>query len=551
MLISDKEKINLKNLFLKKKYSKFEKKIESFGNLSSLPDYLLMGYAGSKISNPDSKKYDYIKASIIFEKIYKKNRDNKEALYNLIISSIKAETSVYVLDHLKEEYRLDNKNIKIIEGLARIHFILGNMDLSVEFFEKLKKLLPKNIKDGGKSTYLSFMNYVEGFDQDFYKNQCIEFAKNFNDVERNYKLDFKFKNQKIKIGFLSGDFKSHSISFFLIDLVKKIDKSKFELFAFSNLNLKEHDQVTNFYKLNFNEWYDINSLSDKIAVNLIRSKNIDFLFDLSGFTRGNRINVIANRCAKKQISWLGYNNTTGLKNVDYLLSDHYLINENEKNLYTEKILFMPSIWNAMCVPEHLPDIIEKNIDKDNTFIFGSFNNFKKISNDVIKTWSKILNTIAGSKLYLKNSSGYNQDLYNNLFSKFIKEKVDNEKIIFLNRSSDKEFLKDYNKIDLALDTFPYPGVTTSFQAYLMGVPVLTMKGFNMNSRCGFSINKNLKMDSLIAENIEDYIQKAISFKKNYNSYLSKPSLRKKSLDSNLFNTDKFVEEFSKILIKIL
>jgi len=212
---------------------------------------------------------------------------------------------------------------------------------------------------------------------------------------------------------------------------------------------------------------------------------------------------------------------------------------------------MPSIWNAMCVPEHLPDIIEKNIDKDNTFIFGSFNNFKKISNDVIKTWSKILNTIAGSKLYLKNSSGYNQDLYNNLFSKFIKEKVDNEKIIFLNRSSDKEFLKDYNKIDLALDTFPYPGVTTSFQAYLMGVPVLTMKGFNMNSRCGFSINKNLKMDTLIAENIEDYIQKAISFKKNYNSYLSKPSLRKKSLDSNLFNTDKFVEEFSKILIKIL
>jgi protein O-GlcNAc transferase len=551
MFISDKEKINLKNLFLKKEYSKFEKKIESFGNLSSLPDYLLMGYAGSKISNPDSKKYDYIKASIIFEKIYKKNKDNKEALYNLIISSIRAETSVYVLDHLKKEYRLDNKNIKIIEGLARIHFILGNMDLSVEYFEKLKKLLPKNIKDGGKSTYLSFMNYVEGFDQDFYKNQCIEFAKNFNDVERNYKLDFKFKNQKIKIGFLSGDFKSHSISFFLIDLVKKIDKSKFELFAFSNLNLKEHDQVTNFYKLNFNEWYDINSLSDKIAVNLIRSKNIDFLFDLSGFTRGNRINVIANRCAKNQISWLGYNNTIGLKNVDYLLSDHYLINENEKNLYTEKILFMPSIWNAMCVPEHLPDIIEKNIDKDNTFIFGSFNNFKKISNDVIKTWSKILNTITGSKLYLKNSSGYNQDLYNNLFSKFIKEKVDNEKIIFLNRSSDKEFLKDYNKIDLALDTFPYPGVTTSFQAYLMGVPVLTMKGFNMNSRCGFSINKNLKMDTLIAENIEDYIQKAISFKKNYNSYLSKLSLRKKSLDSNLFNTDKFVEEFSKILIKIL
>ena len=117
------------------------------------------------------------------------------------------------------------------------------------------------------------------------------------------------------------------------------------------------------------------------------------------------------------------------------------------------------------------------------FRYGSFNSFKKISNETIKVWSKILKK-SNSELYLKNSGGYNKEVYENLANKFQNEGVDIKKIIFLNKTKSDEFMKDYYKIDLALDTFPYTGVTTSFQSYLMGVPVLTLKGFNMNSRCG-------------------------------------------------------------------
>ena len=116
------QKLKLKTLFEKKKYSKFETEIEKLGSLENLPLFLIMGYAGSKVLNPDSKKDDYLKSTILFEKIYSKDKSNLEALYNLIVSSIKAETSTYVLPHLNERYKNNKSDLKVIEGLARIHF---------------------------------------------------------------------------------------------------------------------------------------------------------------------------------------------------------------------------------------------------------------------------------------------------------------------------------------------------------------------------------------------------------------------------------------------
>ena len=162
------QKLKLKSLFEKKNYSKFESEVEKLGNLERLPLYLLMGYAGSKAINPKSKKEDFLKSTIIFEKIYLKDKSKIEALYNLIISSLKAETTLHVMPHLIEKYKDDKKNLKIIEGIARCHFLLGNMDLSVVFFKKLIELNPVSLIDGGRLTYLASMNYPSGIDQKNY-----------------------------------------------------------------------------------------------------------------------------------------------------------------------------------------------------------------------------------------------------------------------------------------------------------------------------------------------------------------------------------------------
>ena len=179
--------------------------------------------------------------------------------------------------------------------------------------------------------------------------------------------------------------------------------------------------------------------------------------------------------------------------------------------------------------------------------FGSFNNFNKITDSVVKTWSEILKSVKNSKLILKSSSL--------IMSEMLSRKFKNENILdsieFVSYSANfEDHLSLYNKIDVALDTFPYNGVTTSFEAAWMGVPVLTMKGYNFNSRCGESINKNLKLDYLIARNQDDYIYKA----KEISNNSKLPQIRKQifdnALSSPLFDTQKFTKDFFEILKSI-
>ena len=546
------QKKKLKRLFESQNYSKFESHVEKLGSVEDLPIYLKMGYAGSKVLNPNSKKDDFLNATIIFEKIYSKDKTNLEALYNLILSSLKAEICSYVLPHLLDFYEKNKKDPKIVEGLGRVYFQLDNMDLSVKFFKKLIDLNPISTIDGGRLTYLASMNYPSNINQKDYYSECIKLGEKFEKYSKfpTY-ADNTSLNKKLKIGFLSGDFRDHSVNFFLKDTIKKIDKKKFNIIGLSNLELKRHHEViTKFYQNQFDEWYDIIDYDDEKLINFVRSLNLDILIDLNGFTFGNRLNIFAARSAKKQISWCGYNNSLGIKNMDYLIADKNLIKKDEEKHYKEKIIYMPKIWNAMSKPENLPEINDLPFKKNDVFRFGSFNSFKKISDDVIKVWSKIINN-SNCELYLKNSGGYNKEIYDNLLKRFENENADLKKITFLKKSKSDEFMKDYYKIDLALDTFPYTGVTTSFQSYLMGVPVLTLKGFNMNSRCGESINTNLGLNDFIADNLDEYYKKSISLQdKNKLSNL-RFSLRKKVLGSSLFDTDNFTKDLTRAFEKIL
>mgnify|MGYP001464127181 CR=1 FL=1 len=173
------QKNKLKRLFEQKNYSKFELLVEKLGDLENLPNFLLMAYAGSKVMNPASKKEDYLKSAIIFEKIYLKDKSNLEALYNLILSSLKAEVASYVLPHLNDKYKLKEKDLKVIEGLARVHFFLGNLDLSVKFFKELISLNPSSTIDGGRLTYLACMNYPSGITQEDYFTEARKLGETF------------------------------------------------------------------------------------------------------------------------------------------------------------------------------------------------------------------------------------------------------------------------------------------------------------------------------------------------------------------------------------
>ena len=560
MLDLDQEKKNkLLRLLNNKNYSELELEINLMGDIDKQHPVLIMFYASSKSLNPTSTIEDLIEASHLFEKVFLMNKKNNnppkpnnlEPLINMIFLSFRTKIFRNVLPLALEAFENNKTNEKLIEGLAIINIHLANNNESIKYYKLLFQINDKRII--GRTPLLTCLNYASNISQEYYLSECLKYSKILEkDLISNEPNKIQNKNKKIKIAFLSSDLRKHSVSFFLKDLLYNIDKKTIEIIALSNLPKKQEDNTSEAIKKSINQWHNIADKLDVEVISLVKSLEIDILIDLNGLTKGNRIDVIKNRCAPIQICWLGYNNSTGLKNVDYIIADRNLIKKNEENLYSEKILYLPKIWNAYSLPTDLPPI-DYATKKDNLlFSYGSFNNFRKISDDTVEVWSKIIKD-SNSQIYLKNpQENASLDLKENIIKKFTDRGVKKNKIIFLEtKKNTYEHLDLYNKIDLALDTFPYPGVTTSFEAFLMGVPVLTMKGHNFNSRCGESININLQMENFIAKDKDEYFKKATSLRDKA-EYLKKIryTLRKKALTSPLFDGESFTKDFTEILKKV-
>jgi len=544
-------------LFNNKQYSSLELEINFLGDIKEQHPKVIMLYALSKTLNPMSKEADLLEACHLYEEIYtvgkkKVPRDPNylDPIINMIFICFKTKIYDRVLPLVIEAFRDNPKNEKIIEGLALINAKLFNFSDAVKYYQLLFKINPK--RSAGRMTFLVGLNYVSGITQEYYLSECLKHSEILEKNLVNEVLKKPNKNEIIKVGFLSSDFKKHSVSFFLEDLFLNFDKKKIEVFAISTLDVVKHDTMTATIQNIADHWYDVSDKSDIEIVSLIKSLNINILIDLNGLTAGNKINVIKNRCAPIQISWLGYNNSTGIKNIDYLIADKNLIKKDEEILYSEKILFLPKIWNSLSKPKDLPQINLLSKISSQPFTYGSFNNFSKISEDVIDAWSKILRD-TNSQIYLKNPRHDTPSLVKkNIIEKFLERDVSKNKILFLDHQPNRyNHLELYNKIDLALDTFPYPGVTTSCESVLMAVPVLTMKGYNFNSRCGESININLKMEDFIAENKNDYVNKAIYWQHNSKKLKNfKQNLRNRALSSPVFDTVSFAKDFTNIIKEV-
>ncbi len=550
---ADQDFINkLVNYLETKQHKKLQLEVKLLGKIEDQHPIIIFYYAVSLSSYENLTKEDLVYASNLFEKVYLADKSNFLPLQHMVLLSSTLKKFTKVKKYVEERIKKDKDNIKLIESLAMINHSLGNDDVSIKYFKELYKKEPEAIK--GRTTYINSLQYASSIDQKEYFHECKKYAntleKAINIERENFNFDTE-KNIKPKIAFISGDFKKHSVTRFFTSLISNINKNDFEILLFCNVSTKLQDEISKNLKNIADQWFDVKTYSDDELTNLIRSLNINILIDLSGYTFNNRHEVLARRCAKFQIGWLGYNNTLCLTNLDYLIADKNLIMQNEESMYKEKVLYLPKIWNSLSVPENLPDIEDKKIS-NKAFTFGSFNNFRKLSDDVIEVWSKIL-TDTNSQIILKEPFKESEDIKKNIYNKFINKGVTSDQLIFLGfEKKDEDHYKHYNKINLALDTFPYPGVTTTFESLLMGVPVITMKGFNFVSRCGASINKNIGMPDLIASNYDEYISTANKLSNDCELHAKNGyKLREKVINSPLCDTITFAKDFEKLLKRVL
>lgn len=555
------KKINLQKLFIEKKYEDIISIIENNIPEKQRNAAIINLLGVCRLSKKKVNKEDIVSAINDFQKSYLKEKEIKESLQgfkNFINASLRLfdfenseknhQNSIFYFENALNFFE-QNKNYlgkeeSILVLLTRVHKRLNNLD-KVRFY--LGELI--NNKFHSPQNICNYI-YYNCFSKDWSQLEFLRYGKllqqNLPIYPKNKLISSNyFKNKKIKIGFLSSDIiNNHSVTYFLKTVINNYDKNNFQIYLYLNNKKIYHDETTQFFIDKVDYSHNISDLNDTDAINLIRNDKIDILIDLMGITSDSRLQIIKNRVASKQILWCGYCNTTGVDEMDFIIADKNLIYESEHNLYREKILYLPNIWNCHSGINFKRSFNEAPSTQNNNITFGSFNNFNKISDNVIKTWSEILKTVKNSKLILKSSS---PTMTSSLSNKFEKENV-LESIEFEPHVKNfDEHMRHYKKIDIALDTFPYNGVTTSFEAIWMGVPVLTMQGYNFNSRCGESINKNLNLNCLIAKDEQDYILKA----KEFSNYDKLSKIRKKIFDdaflSPLFDEKNFSKDFFNLL----
>jgi len=488
------------------------------------------------------------KAISFFQKAVELQPNFIEALNNL--------GSVLEQSHPEKAIKYYEQAIQINPNYAETHYNFGNMlreigehQKAINSYEKAISLKSDHAK--AYNNLLFTMLHSEKYNTNLYLSKTKNFRSSLQPVNDNLLLKYQFINkpQKLKIGFVSGDFRQHPVGYFLFDMLKHLKNKNLELIAYSNSS--EKDDLSTKLKSCFANWYEISNQGDKEAINQIRKDGIHILIDLSGHSAKNRLPIFINKPAPIQVTWMGYLASTGVPEIDYIIGDPYVTPIENKNYYTEKILSMPNIWNCFSVPEFEVKINELPAIKNQYITFGCFNNLRKINDKVIILWSQILGKIPKSKIFLKNKSLDSEFIKKLIIDKFKKNKINPDSVILEGGSSRRKLLDTYNKVDIVLDPFPYSGGTTSFESTWMSTPTLTKKGLQFISKSTESINHNLGMSDWIANDENDYVLKAIKFSENIKQLSEiKKSLRNKALKSSLFDATLFAEQFKDAMWKI-
>ena len=551
-VLSQKQKIKLIDLFQKNKFLDIELEIESISNFKDRSAFLANMLGVAKLKKPSATQKDFEEARKLFKDSYEKDKNYIDAMCNFGSVSLKLRNFDYIFKDLKRFVKDKGYNAKVYETLSRILYFTGQIDEALKLYKEMAD--KSDLTKESSAHFLTSLNYSSKFSQVEYLDYCKKINKQFtpNDLDQLIKIDIDKNPKNLNIGFISPDFIEHSVTDFLFGTLEELKKKGFKIHAF---NLRKHEQLdhtSNSLKTIFDGWHDLEKLSDLESANTIRKSKINILINLVGYFARNRFTIMKYKPAPIQMLWMGYINTTGIEEIDYIVADPNLIYKDEENLYSEKVIKLPKIWNchsgikSSVVSEGLPFL------KNDYVTYGCFNNSSKITEEVIETWSEILLNKKNSKIIIKAPSEDGEIAQEGILKKFKEFNVDNSRVLFSRREEKRnDHYKIYNKIDISLDTFPYPGVTTSIESIWMGVPVLTLKGNNFVSRCGESINLNLKMSDFIAKNKTEYISKALSLTEDINNLVEiRKSLRQKALASPLFDTEKFGQDFGDLLSNV-
>ncbi|MCG6932184.1 MAG: tetratricopeptide repeat protein, partial [Gallionella sp.] len=353
--------------------------------------------------------------------------------------------------------------------------------------------------------------------------------------------------ERLRVGLVSGDMRKHSVGHFLEGLLAHIDSSRIELIAYPTYHIE--DELTARIRPYFSAWRPLYGNGDEAAARLIHADGVHVLIDVSGHTGHNRLPVFAWKPAPVQVTWLGLPTTTGVAEIDYVLGDAWSIPTEFENQFSEAVWRMPDSYLCLTVPDSPVTVAALPARSNGYVTFGSFNNLTKMTDAVVAVWARILESVPDSRLLLKTRQLNDPATVAKTRQRFVACGIEPDRLILSGTfSSRDEHLATYNKVDIALDTFPYPGVTTSAEALWMGVPVLSLRGNRFLSRTAESIARNTGLPDWIAADEDEYVAKAVAFSSDLDMLAAlRAVLREQVLASPLFDAPRFARNFEDAL----
>ena len=349
----------------------------------------------------------------------------------------------------------------------------------------------------------------------------------------------------LRVGFVSGDFRTHPVSYFFQGVLAELvlqTSGRLEFVCYHNH--VSSDKVTDRIKSLCHGWCSIVGLPDEDAALRIKDDGIDILIDRAGHTAHNRLPLFSWKPAPLQLSWLGYFATTGLTAIDYLIADPWTLPESEEANFTEKIWRLPETRLCFSPPDENVEVSPLPALSNGYLTFACFNNLTKMSDKVVTLWAQVLTAVPDSRLFLKSPQLKEAFVQQGVAERFALAGVDPGRLIMEGLSSRAEYLKTYQRVDIALDPFPYTGGTTTCEALWMGVPILTLAGERFLSRQGVGLLMNVGLPEWIASNTDEYLARAGSHASNLESLaFLRAGLRQQVLASPLCDAPRFARHF--------
>jgi predicted O-linked N-acetylglucosamine transferase (SPINDLY family) len=488
-------------------------------------------------------KHHLEKAIIFYRKAIKLKPDYVEAYNNLgyiyihLMLPSKAESIFKKIISIQPDYALAHNN------LAGAFKDLGRLDEAVGSYRKALNLKQDYFK--AHSNLLFSLNYFSHFSQEeIFKESMVwdeQHAKRFMPGEPKFDNSLD-RERKLRIGYLSPDFRSHPVANFIEPVILAHDRENFEVFCYADE--KRPDEVTKRIRSMADKWFSLVGKNDSEVLEQIKRDSIDILVDLAGHSGDNRLNVFAHKPAPIQISWIGYPNTTGLEAMDYRFTDAVADPVGDADsLHSEKLVRLEHGFLCYQPEASAPEVARLPCLKQEYVTFGSFNNLIKSTPEVIKVWSRILQAIPDSTLLLKAKQLEDNDTRERYLKMFTAEGISLDRIELFGLLPKKEdHLALYNKVDIGLDPFPYNGTTTTCEAMWMGVPVITLRGERHAGRVGASLLHRVGLDEMVADSIEEYIQIAQDLANDLNRLKTlRETLRSRMQNSTLMDCRLFVK----------